>query len=94
MSAVEMQPAAPGMDMSMKAASTEVPVSGMCDKCMKKGPATHACFSHCATIQAIMPAARAWTVVSRHVMTPPTECRAYGSDQPPDLPPPKSSSFA
>jgi len=93
-SAIEMQEAAPGIDMSMKVASAEAPLSDMCDKCMKQGLAAHACFSHCATIQAILPAAGAGTVVSARRLTPPTERRAYGSAQPPDLPPPKSSSFA
>ena len=89
LAAAEMQSGAPASGMIMDAMSSAVPMSGMCDKCITKDQATHACFAVCVDVQAVLPVTSILRVCARAPLAPLVVRRFNGSAAPPDLPPPK-----
>jgi len=90
-SAAEMQSGAEASKMVMGAIASDLPMLGMCDKCIKKDPATDACFAVCVGIQAVLPVASVLGGAARVPLHPHVERLFNGSTSPPDLPPPKLS---
>ena len=89
-------PAAAGMQggaqaSNMTAMAPDLSMSGMCDKCIEKHPATHACFAACVGVQAVLPVMGVLRVAARAPLDPLVERQFDGSAAPPDLPPPKLS---
>ena len=80
--------------MVMDTMGSDLSMSGMCDKCTKKDPATHACFAVCAGLQAAVPVVCIIRVPARSLLTPFAERQVDGSTVSPDLPPPKLSVLA
>jgi hypothetical protein len=87
--AAEMQSGAQASKMVMNAMASDLSMSGMCDKCVKKEPATHACFAVCVGVQAVLPVLAVLRASSRAPLYPLVERQFSGSAAPPDLPPPK-----
>jgi hypothetical protein len=85
----EMQVGMQASDMVMKSMMSDLPISGMCDKCVKKDQTKHACFAVCVGLQAVLPIASMLRVAARAPHDPLAERQFNGSGAPPDLPPPK-----
>jgi hypothetical protein len=64
-------------------------MSGFCDRCPKKGLATHDCFGACVGTQAIIPSVGSAPILANATLAPFVEQPFGGSATPPDLPPPK-----
>jgi hypothetical protein len=76
-------------DIAMKGMTSDLSTSGMCDKCIKKGLAKHACFAVCVGLHAVLPVANVLRVAARAPLDPLAERQFNGAGAPPDLPPPK-----
>ncbi|MBN8995197.1 MAG: hypothetical protein J0H94_08220 [Rhizobiales bacterium] len=85
----EMRGGMQASDMVMKGMTSDLPMSGMCDKCIKKDQAKHACFAVCVGLQAVLPIGSVLRVAATAPHDPLAERLFNGSGAPPDLPPPK-----
>ena len=88
-SSAEMQRGAPASNLAMSAMDSDMSMSGFCDKCAKKGSATHDCFGACVGAQVIMPSIGFAPIWADATPAPFIEQQFSGSSTPPDLPPPK-----
>jgi hypothetical protein len=88
-SSAEMQRGAPASNLSMSAMDSDMAMSGFCDRCAKKGSATHGCFGACVGAQVIMPSNGFAAIWAKATLAPFIEQRFSDSATPPDLPPPK-----
>ena len=89
LSFAEMQHGAPASNLAMSAMESGMSMSGLCDRCVKKGPTMHACFGSCVGAQVIAPSigfAPIWAEATAALFI---EQLFSGSSTPPDLPPPK-----
>jgi hypothetical protein len=84
-----MQGGVQASDMVMKGMISDLSMSGMCDKCIKKDQAKHACFAVCVGLHAVLPVASVLGAATRAPLDPLAERQFNGSGAPPDLPPPK-----
>ena len=88
-SSAGMQRGTPASNLAVSAMMSDMSMSGLCDKCMKKGSATHDCFGACVGAQVIMPSIGFVPIWAVATPAPFMEQQFSGSSTPPDLPPPK-----
>lgn len=93
-SGAEMQHGTPVTDIVMRSTAAANSTSSMCDKCLNKDPAKHACLALCVGVQAAPPHASILRVATRIPRAPLGERHVDGSAIAPDLPPPKLSAHA
>jgi hypothetical protein len=89
-----MQGGTAATSMLMSAIASDLSMSGMCDKCIKKDSTARACDPVCAGVQAVLPSARIPTAFARARIAPIAERQFKGAATPPDPPPPKPSVLA
>src|SRR5262249_26494591 len=65
--------------MVMNALASDTWMLGMCDKCIKKNSAIHACFGVCAGLQAILPAVIIQRNSAKAALAPVAERQFDGS---------------
>jgi hypothetical protein len=85
----EMQRGAPSSNLAMSAMDSDISMSGLCDKCAKKGSGLRDCFGTCFGAQVIMPSIGFVPIWADATRPPFMEQQFRGSSTPPDLPPPK-----
>ena len=88
-SSAEMQRGAPASNLAMSAMDSDMAMSGLCDRCAKKGSPTHDCFGTCVGTQAIIPSVGFAPIWANAIPNPFIAQQFSGSTTPPDLPPPK-----
>jgi hypothetical protein len=89
-----MQSGTAATPMLMSAIASDLSMSGMCDKCIKKDPTARACYPVCAGVQAVLQSASIPTAFARARVAPIAEQQLEAAATPPDPPPPKPSILA
>ena len=92
--AAEKQHVAQALELVMDAMASDTWMLGVCDKCIKKNPAIHACFGVCVGLQAVLPAVLIQRYSAKAALAPFAERQFDGSVASLDPPPPKLSVFA
>ena len=90
----EIQNGAKAPILVMNPMAPHMTMSGTCEKCLGKDPATHACFVVCFGVEAILPDTNIVRVLARAPLSPLADRQLNGSAVPPDPPPPKLSVLA
>ncbi len=75
--------------MVINTMTSDLSMSGMCDKCAKHEGATHSCFAVCVGVQAVLPVMIVLRVAVQAPLDPFVDRQSDGTAGPPDLPPPK-----
>jgi hypothetical protein len=88
------QQGAKSPDIVMSVVASDIPMSRMCEKCIKKNPALHACFVVCVGLHAVLPAASVLRDTAEVALTPFAELKFDGSAAALDPPPPKLAIFS
>jgi hypothetical protein len=92
--AAEMPGGKQASAMAMNAVASDASPSGMCDKCLKKDLATHACFAVCVGVEAVLPVTSVVRAQARASLASLVERQFHGAAGPPDPPPPKPGVLA